>query len=151
MIRLTSEVDWDGSPRKILKQSVLNVESERVFLVINVYRKLQIHVIINEIKRQQAIFSSSQTPSSFIRELASFDSKSSPHFEVRYLQAYRLSFTNEEELGCEFTANYKLVFLFDFVKSTIAFSSEFGGFVFIFVVRAIKTLLLQFGYESFNF
>ena len=61
-----SEVNWYWTPRKILKHSILNVKDELAFLVVNVNRKLKIHIVVVELMRQHAAISLLQTSSDFI-------------------------------------------------------------------------------------
>ena len=60
---------------------------------------------------------------------------------MRDFQAYNISLDNENKFGCEFASNSSIGFGFYFVESAKALISESGGFVFIFIVRAIEAQL----------
>ena len=61
-----SEVNWYWTPRKVLEHSILDIKDELAFLVVNVNRKLQVHIVVVELMRQHAAISLLQTSSDFI-------------------------------------------------------------------------------------
>ena len=135
-LELTFKSDWNRSPWKCFKQSILDVKEKRVFLFVYIYQKLQVHISIEQRVRQDTVIPSTQTARHFIYKLSNLDLEPPAHFEVRDFQTYRLRLTDKEELCRESAGIFGPGFKFDFVKPAPSHSSQFGGF--IFVIRAVE-------------